>query len=254
LLECSESSADTWQSSNLGATSEFDAVQRDKPTTPTYISQHRKSSPSASSSSDSESLESDTPQDVTNTRARLSKEKFAVTKKIAFQPTEPSVSSQDHADFQDTEEERLAVKTTAFQHTELSIASHDHADHQDTEESSESEATQGSPKLSSFSKKFLFSADYQDTDSSGSVATQDLAKRLSQNLTKRSSNLSKENESKSTNSNKISFQPDEFSVSTQDHADHQETGSKSGSRRANPPSDDPQGIAGDLPEDAGHGL
>ncbi len=70
----------------------------------------------------------------------------------------------------------------------------------------------------------------------------------------RSSKFSKQKESKSPNSNKISFQPDEFSVSPQDHADHQETGSKSGSRRANPPSDDPQGIAGDLPEDAGHGL
>jgi hypothetical protein len=70
----------------------------------------------------------------------------------------------------------------------------------------------------------------------------------------RSSKFSKQKESKSPNSNKISFQPDEFSVSPQDHADHQEPGSKSGSRRANPPSDDPQGIAGDLPEDAGHGL
>ena len=186
--------------------------------------------------------------------ARLSKEKFAVTRKIAFQHTKPSVSSQDHADFQDTEEEKLAVKTTAFQHTELSVSSHDHADHQDTEESSESEATQASPKLSSWSKQFLFNADHQDTDSSGSVATQDLENRLSQNLANRLSQLSKENESKSPHSNKISIHPDEFSVSSQDNADHQDTGSKSGSRRANPPSDDPQGIAGDLPEDAGHGL
>ena len=121
---------------------------------------------------------------------RLSKERFPVTKKLAFQHTEPSVSSQDHADYQDTEEERLAVKW----HTELRVSSHDHADNQDTEESSESEATQESPKLSSWSKQFLFNADHQDTDSSGSVATQDLENRLSQNLANRLSQLSKENE------------------------------------------------------------
>ena len=49
-------------------------------------------------------------------------------------------------------------------------------------------------------------------------------------------------------------QTDELSVSSKDLADPQDIGYKSGSRRAHPPSEDPQGIAGDLTEAAGHSV
>jgi hypothetical protein len=49
-------------------------------------------------------------------------------------------------------------------------------------------------------------------------------------------------------------QTDELSVSSKDLADPQDIGYKSGSRRAHPPSEDPQGTAGDLTEAAGHSV
>jgi hypothetical protein len=101
----------------------------------------------------------------------------------------------------------------------------------------------GSSQSSSSSESSSSSSSSSSNESSGSGDTQELAKKLS--TLPKSPLLSQP---------KHLAQTDELSDSFKDPADSQDLGSKSGSRRAHLTSDDPQGIAGGLSEDAGHSV